>query len=147
MDQKFRERKFRFSVISLGAVSTAVVVILSEVFSPRSVRLFSLPEYAVGYVSILAGMWFFFFVLRHLYPTYAGPDGLRSYDGIGRYIDVPWNDIQKVSAIVGYLWIRHGKLGRALCVPKFLEDWNGFRGYVLDHAPEGNPLRSYLANS
>lgn len=77
---------------------------------------------------------------RKIWPVHAGPHGLRTYDGIGIYSDLPWDEVAAVTAAAGYYWIRT-QSGRTLCVPTYLEQMTEFKAYVHRHAPEDNPLR------
>ena len=128
----------------LGGAMTVGVVLMSKLLTLtgrwRS-EIWSDPLFALV---ALAALWLCAGVLWALFPVYVGPAGLRATDGIGRYHDVRWEEIEGVSSICGFLWVRHGRLGKALTVPKFLEDARGFREAVAQHAPEGNPLRAAL---
>lgn len=140
----FRERKFRFNVWALGIVFTTLLVGTTLLLNPPDRWLWVVRRDALHLISLAALIWLFCGVLWALFPVFAGPDGLRATDGLGRFHDVPWDDITRVTSVSDFYWIRHGKWGKALCFPKFLEDKKGFREYVVQHAPEGNPLREYL---
>lgn len=138
----FRERAFRSSPLVLALFLTTVeLVAIPFVASPA---VLGLPVFWAGLAALLAGIWTFSLVVCRLFPLYVGPDGLRSYNGVGIHYDVPWAAMRSVGKAPGYLLVRHGRWGSALCVPVFLSDQAGFAEYVRAHAPEDNPLRRAL---
>ncbi len=138
----FRERRFRFNVWVLGAATTAGILLVSKLLTITGRWRSDLWTNPFVAVVTLAALWLLVGLAWTFFPTYVGPAGLRSTDGVGRYHDVRWDEIQGVSSFCGFYWIRHGKPGKALTVPKFLEDKTGFREAVAQYAPEGNPLRA-----
>ena len=140
----FRERTFRINLLPFALFLVGVALLVIEVprvatWRQEPLTLFGSYEWTMlGSMALLAtGIWAAF-------PQHAGPDGLRGTDGVGRYHDVRWEEIGRVSSILGFLWVRHGKKGKALMMPKFMADGFGFREYVRRNAPDGNPLKSYL---
>ena len=143
----FRERKFRFNLWTLMPVFTVGVAVGIEVLLLMGHRNAHLWRYPLAMVGTLAASGLFCGIIWTLFPVHAGTEGLRGTDGVGRFHDVRWNEMTKVSSLFGFYWVRHGKLGKSLCFPKFLEEKRGFRDYVLQHAPEDNPLREYLRDA
>ncbi len=142
----FRERKFRFNVWVLGAAVTVAILLISKLLTLTGRWHSDIWSDAFFAVLTLAAVWLATGLMWAFVPTYVGPAGLRATDGVGRYHDVRWEEIEGVSSVCGFLWVRHGRLGKALTVPKFLEDKAGFREAVALYAPEGNPLRAALGN-
>ena len=140
----FRERKFSFSLPVLAAFFFAGVSLTLYVME-RGLRLPGLVSPPAVLLTLAIVSILFSAALRALFPVYAGPQGLRATDGVGRYQEVLWDDMRTVSNWPGFIHVAHGRLFAALMLPLFLEDSAGFREYVLTHAPEGNPLRAYLA--
>lgn len=140
----FRERTFRFNLVVVAAVMALAcwlgVRLGTRSFVRPSLFFSSWPTdlgMLVATVVLCA-------VLRWLFVVQVGPDGLRTTDGVGRYHEVRWDAMRRVTNVTGFLWIPHGKLGKALMFPLFLERSAEFRDYVMAHAPAGNPLRTYL---
>lgn len=77
---------------------------------------------------------------RKIWPVHAGPEGVRTYDGLGIYSDLRWEDIAGVNKALGYYWINTSS-GKTLTVPTYLEEMQEFRAYVRRYAPDDNPLR------
>ncbi|RYG35815.1 hypothetical protein EON81_11625 [bacterium] len=140
----FRERTYRMNVVLLGLAMTVGCVVVFEVLRMWLEELPHVWESRSIATFLIVGLWIMGAAMWAMFPTFTGRDGLRGTDGIGRFHEVRWEDIQKVSSISGFLWIRHGKPGKALCLPMFLNDWRGFRDDILLHAPEDNPLRAYV---
>ncbi|RYG47777.1 hypothetical protein EON79_06410 [bacterium] len=142
----FRERTYRIDLVLYGLASTILCVLILEGLRVGA-GMEELPhvwESRLIALIILVGTWGMCAIVRAVLPVFTGPDGIRAPDGLGRFHDVRWEEITKVSSIVGFLWVRHGKWGKALCFPMFLNDWSGFRGEVMRYASEDNPLRNYL---
>jgi len=143
----FREQKFRINLWLLGsAVTVGTFLILEALTSTGRWHSHILSDLGVSAVALIA-LWGLCAVVWFIYPVYIGTDGLRAPDGIGRVHEVRWDEIRQVSGLLGYYWVRHGKLGKALCIPMFLEDRAGFKESVRRYAPEGNPLRTYLTRT
>ena len=142
----FRERTYRSNFVVVSLAVTVVLLVMLPFMPGGLGYLVRLPGYLPGVLEIIAGVWVFFYFVCRLCTMAVGPLGVRGYNGIGMYYDVPWSAMQSVSAIWPYILVRHGKWGSAVCIPLFLTDQKGFRDYVLQHAPEGNPLRKYLQN-
>lgn len=82
---------------------------------------------------------------NHFYWVYVMSDGLRSYDGLGIYHDVRWEDMKgtyqlKLFPGVTYTCIRHTG-GFAIAIPRFLQEFGAFRANVIRLAPPDNLYR------
>ncbi len=134
----FRERRFYSNVTTL----LFVVIGFSLVAVTFGVIARSADAIAGG-IGLAAFLSLVTLGARWLWPVYAGSDGLRTYDGIGVFRDLPWADIKDVSRTLGYYWIKTHS-GKTLTVPTYLEDQAGFHRYVLVNAPADNPLRKAI---
>lgn len=141
----FREHRYRINPWPLGIVLTIFGMLSMQFLIVGISDVSSMESYVPDFAPVVGAMWLLTGFAWKFFPVFTGPDGLRATDGIGRYQNVRWEEIQKVSTFLGFLWIRHGKWGKALCLPIFLRDWPAFQKDVLLHAPDENPLRNYLA--
>ena len=141
----FRERTDRLNLWVLLPIMVAAVFlgvrILLLVRDPKLLVISANPLDAAATVAILL----FCVAYRWLYAVHVGPDGVSTLDGFGRRHDVRWDAMRRAIPFLGFLLVPHGKTGTALWVPLFLDDAAGFRESVIAHAPEGNPIRVYLA--
>lgn len=97
---------------------------------------------AIGASLVVLGT-IMFLGARKVWPVHAGPNGLKTYDGLGIYSDLPWTHILSATSACGYYWIRT-TTGKTLCVPTYLEEMAEFKAYVHRHAPIDNPLREAM---
>lgn len=134
------EKKFYSNVKWLLVINVIVSIVVMLIGLLLDMR----PIFAILFGSATLVLGSVTFVLaRKFWPVYAGPDGLRTYDGMGINSDLPWNEILSANPALGYYWIRSAS-GKTLCVPTYLEDMEGFKNYVRHHAPVDNPLRESL---
>lgn len=139
----FKEVRFYSNILwpcILCGVLGCVPLLISLVppFDPKRLMNLGLPASSFAVFGILA-----FVIARKIWPVYAGSDGVRSYTALGRYVDVPWEEMKSVSKEVGYYWILTNK-GQRVSVPTWLEQQVEFNQYVVSHAPVNCPLRQRL---
>lgn len=126
------------------AVFFFIVVAAALYATERSLRMPFVESLPLGALFLLAISVLISAAFRALWPVYVGPEGVRAPDGVGRYQEAPWATMRTVTTWPGFLIVRHGGFGTGLCVPLFLDDAALFRSYILEHAPEDNPLRVYF---
>ena len=123
-----------------AAIFLGVRVLMSLNGSPKSLARADLND-LLGVVAVIL----FCVVYRVIYAVHVGPDGISTLDGFGRRHDVRWDAMRRTGSFLGFLHVPHREAGTAIWIPLFLDDAVEFREYVIAHAPEGNPLRTYLA--
>ena len=89
---------------------------------------------------------------HHYFWLYVTSDGIRSYDGLGLYHDVRWDQMRSTYRLIlfpgiSYTCVRHSAGGFAIVIPHFLNDFAQCRDNVLRLAPASNPLRARLENA
>jgi hypothetical protein len=138
----FRSRRFRTHSVKMGVLISLSALLLHLAWAGARSRPADL---SAPWSALIVGLSFAVSALVVLlFPIHVGRDGLRAYDGIGRYHDVRWEEIEKASHPLGFYWVRHGRPGKALCFPVFMEDDEWFRRSVIALAPPGNPLRTLV---
>jgi hypothetical protein len=113
------------------------------------VGLLVYPLSVIASVTIMidaAGTFLFVLLLQRYYVVDLFSDGIRSFDGIGIYHNIPWERMRSAYRLplgpgLVYIGVRTGE-GFAILVPAFLIEREDFRRNLLRLAPEGNPLRA-----
>jgi hypothetical protein len=82
-------------------------------------------------------------------PVLVRRDGICGYNFWGSYSMVLWDDFIDIKSIncLGFSYLKASFEGSTapLWIPLFLTEKNKFAAAVIEHAPEGNPLRGALS--
>lgn len=82
------------------------------------------------------------------FKVYVRIDRLRGYNAMGRYFDLPWEDIEAIRPInfggLRYIRIASKKDIPVMWLPLFLNRMNEFHKLVVQYTKPGNPLAQYL---
>ena len=135
------ERKFYSNVKVLIAANWGVALFIALLPSLAGIRNGTPWIFLGAGIAILGTI--ILLAARKVWPVHAGPGGLKTYDALGIYSEVPWAEILSANSAFGYYWITTSK-GKHLCVPTYLEAKEDFKAYVHRHAPVDNPLRVAL---
>lgn len=133
-----------FAFVITWAVSLFIAVILLT--EGRQVCIVALAA-AIGVLIPLGAI--VVAVTNHYFKVRVYTYGLKGHDSVGRGCEIKWAEIETVPPFVlrpGLKFLRvSGAAGsRVLWLPLFLTHFDLFKELVVQHAPQGNPLASYL---